>query len=560
MKLQGKAAIFVCAILAIALVVVGMFGYRNAEEGFEHALKTKANHDLQTIAAVIDARFPGEWEKRADGLYKGNKKFDGDFDLLDELGRISGNNVTIFSGDTRVATTFQKEGKRAVGTKASDTVIKQVLQENKKFSGFAEILGNQYLSAYTPIKGKGGENVGMLFVGIPTQELDAIQSSFIKQTVAIIAAILLLASIFSWFIIGKMSKRINEIDEQMALIADGDLTGKDLYNEGKDEIADLAKSANIMKNKVKKLMENITTSAQTVAASSEELTASSQQTGESITMVANSAMKMAENVGEQSSIVDNLQEKTMEMENKMVALKDESERMGEAAQATSRKAADGKETATQAVGEMDYMAQQVSDAADMVDALGARSKEIGQIIDTISGIADQTNLLALNAAIEAARAGEAGRGFSVVAEEVRKLAEQSGNAAKSISSMISAIQDDTNKAVAAIRRGNEAVQSGKDKIEATGRAFDEIVSQVEELATTIDGSIGSIKQAVETNKETLEAMNTVKSSSTAVEDEAQTVSAATEEQAASIHEITTASRALAELAQGLQNEVVKFKI
>lgn len=120
---------------------------------------------------------------------------------------------------------------------------------------------------------------------------------------------------------------------------------------------------------------------------------------------------------------------------------------------------------------MKNITEQVSVSAQVVGNLGKRSDEIGQIVETISGIAAQTNLLALNAAIEAARAGEQGRGFAVVADEVRKLAEQSAEAAANISKLIITIQQDTNSAVESIENGNRGVKDGMESVMATGEAF-----------------------------------------------------------------------------------------
>ena len=144
MKLQGKAILAFNILLAVACVIVGVLGYFTADHGFGVALEQKAVHDLEEIHAVLEARYPGAWESKPDGLYKGAKKIDGDDKLLDELGQLSGNNVTMFNQDTRVATTFKDAaGKRPVGTKASEAIIATVLRDGKSFSGYAEVLGNR---------------------------------------------------------------------------------------------------------------------------------------------------------------------------------------------------------------------------------------------------------------------------------------------------------------------------------------------------------------------------------------------------------------------------------
>lgn len=126
---------------------------------------------------------------------------------------------------------------------------------------------------------------------------------------------------------------------------------------------------------------------------------------------------------------------------------------------------------------MNTIEKTVITSSDIIAKLGDQSKEIGRIIDAISGIAGQTNLLALNADIEAARAGEQGRGFTVVADEVRKLAEQSRKAAKKIANLINEIQIDTEKAVAAMSEGTREVKTGCEVVDTAGKSFDQTVTQ-----------------------------------------------------------------------------------
>ncbi|MDF2930508.1 MAG: methyl-accepting chemotaxis sensory transducer, partial [Anaerospora sp.] len=189
-----------------------------------------------------------------------------------------------------------------------------------------------------------------------------------------------------------------------------------------------------------------------------------------------------------------------------------------------------------------------------------RSKEIGQIVDTISGIAGQTNLLALNAAIEAARAGEQGRGFAVVAEEVRKLAEQSQNAAKQIATLISEIQGDTDKAVSAMNAGTREVKLGAEVVNASGVAFQEIVAMILKGSNQTKEISVAIEHIAAGSGQIVNSVNEINELSKTASAEAQTVSAATEEQAASMEEVASASQSLSHLAVNLQDDVSKFRI
>lgn len=202
----------------------------------------------------------------------------------------------------------------------------------------------------------------------------------------------------------------------------------------------------------------------------------------------------------------------------------------------------------------------VDNSAQVVAELGERSKEIEQIVEAISGIASQTNLLALNAAIEAARAGEQGRGFAVVAEEVRKLAEQSQEAAKQIAKLISDIQGKTGEAVTAMVNGTQEVRRGTEVVDQAGRAFKDINGHVQEVAGIAQGTADGLIRLTAESQQILEGILDVKRTSQEISGQTQTISAASEEQSASVEEIAHSSQHLANLADQLQIIVAKFNL
>ena len=344
------------------------------------------------------------------------------------------------------------------------------------------------------------------------------------------------------------------------MMADGDLTVPDVQIDGRDEIASLAGSMNKTKDKLRKLLQVISNSAQQVAASSQQLTASADQTSESITNVANNIVSMAGAVSEQTNVLGDMRDKAGDMGRQMDDVLSKSKVMQQAAENSRQGAEEGKAAVATAVAQMERMSRQMAESARVVIGLGERSKEIGQIVDTITGITAQTNLLALNAAIEAARAGEAGKGFAVVAEEVRKLAAESAEAAQNIAELIRTIQTDTDSAVKAMEAGQREVEQGTAMVQQSGESFQNISSLVAELYQQIEFSRRSIASADDSSKNVVTGIGNVEQLSQSTAAEAESVSAATEEQTAMVHEMADGSRALAELAQGLQDEVMKFKI
>ena len=560
MKLQAKTVIAFNFFIVLVCICMGFLGYRSAKNGLDTALQRTARSNINLIIEVMDYHYPGDWTVKNGKLFKGETLIDNNDEVTDHLGQVCEGHVTFFDGDTRIATTVTENGKRAVGSKASEKIIDEVLKGGKSFTGHAEVLGEDYDSAYVPIKDNSGKILGMIFVGLPAKSLNDVANELIFSILVTMAVIIILLGTLSWILIGKQMKKLENVSDAMEEVAHGNLTISDLEVTSEDEIGILSRDVNEMKSKLKKLLTSVMTSCETVAASSQELTAQADQTSQSINHVAENTVAMAEYASEQSDTVEELQNVVDEMSAKMDELHESAKKMDEVAKTSQQKALDGKEKVDFAIEQIQMIEKQVNKSAEVVDTLGKRSKEIGNIIDTISAIADQTNLLALNAAIEAARAGEHGRGFAVVADEVRKLAEQSADAAKNISELIKQIQSDTESAVEEMKIGNSSVKEGSESVLQTGEAFKIIEEQVNTLNQNVQRSIQHIDAVNSTSHTILKAIESVQKNSQKSAEDAQNISASTEEQAATMHEMADASNQLAILAQNLQNEVQKFKV
>ncbi len=561
MNLRTKAMIGIDALIIVVCAIMGLMNYHSAAAGFNMALQAKAASNVRAALELLDYEYPGDWEIKNGSLFKGEKKMDGADDVVDHLSRVSGGHVTVFNGDTRAATTVRDSSrKRSVGTKASQPVIDAVLKGGESYTGVADVVGEEYHSAYEPIKDKAGNVIGMLFVGLSVHELDDVNKNFIVTMAAAIAIILIPIGVVVWVLLGRALRPLHEVTDELEKISRGDLRGEDFPVARSDEIGRLAKGANDMKGKLKALVTNMARSSEIVAASSEELTANSQQASDSVELAATNTVRLSEGAEKQSKTVEALETLVDETHVKMGELHMVTEKMQEALDECKRKTAIGRERSNHAVDQIKRIEEQVQSSADLVEGLGARSKEIGSIVETIGAIADQTNLLALNAAIEAARAGEHGRGFAVVADEVRKLATASQEAAASIATLIGNIQEDTETAVQSIRKGNQSVGEGASSVLETGTAFDGIEEQIRQLYSSIAKSIEQIDVVSDSSAMILVSMEEINGLSRTAVEESQNVSASSEEQAAAMHEMAAASGKLSELAQDLQNEIRRFKL
>jgi methyl-accepting chemotaxis protein len=381
-----------------------------------------------------------------------------------------------------------------------------------------------------------------------------------KITVGILVIAFIILGMSGWYMNKIIATPLNEMVLFCKQLAAGDFRDNSQKFVRKDEIGQVAYALASMRDALRTLIKHINESAEQLAGSSEELTASAEQSAQAANQVAESITDVANGAEQQLSVANNTSAVVQQMSaNIQRVAANASEVAGQTALAAN-KAKEGNQSVDKAVNQMAAIEQTVTTSAQVVGKLGERSKEIGQIIDTISGIAGQTNLLALNAAIEAARAGEQGRGFAVVAEEVRKLAEQSQDAAKQIAVLIGEIQGDTDKAVAAMNNGTREVKLGAEVVNASGKSFQEIA----EMVTGVSGQITDISAAIELmangSQQIVESVKEIDELSRHATGEAQTVSAATEEQSASMEEIASSSQALAHLAMDLREAVGKFQI
>ncbi len=383
------------------------------------------------------------------------------------------------------------------------------------------------------------------------------QSEKMAMGVAIAALIITLVS--AYLLINSIELALEELTRVSEMMAKGDLTHK-VELEGDNELTELGHCNNRMVDAVRTLIEKISHGAEQVAASSEELTASSQQAAEAATHVAQTIVEVAGGMDKQLTSVDSAKQHVDKAFIDMEAMTKKAGQVSENTEQMARAADHGAQLMHNAMDKMNGIEQSVANSAQVVRKLGENSKQIGQIVESISAIADQTNLLALNAAIEAARAGEAGRGFSVVAEEVRKLAEQSQLSAEEIKSRISVIQGDTEEAVVAMEAGTNEVALGTQAIREVGEQFKDITARVASIETDMKEINGAVQTVSKGMQGIIEAMDVIDEVSRDTSEETQTISAAAEEQSASSEEIASASHSLADLAMELQTSTSAFKV
>jgi methyl-accepting chemotaxis protein len=342
---------------------------------------------------------------------------------------------------------------------------------------------------------------------------------------------LILAMLFTFFITVSITRPLKEGVAVMEHLSNGDLA-IDINIRSHDEVGHLLNAMRIVIKKLKSMITAIQSSAQSVASASEELSASSEQ--------------MSRGVLEQSGRSSQIATSSAEMSQTILDIAKNAAAIASSAKEASVRAKNGKAIVNESVAEVNEIANSVSRSSELITSLGERSKQIGEIINVIKDIADQTNLLALNAAIEAARAGEQGRGFAVVADEVRKLAERTTKATSEIGGMIGAIQSEVDIAVNSMGEANNRVALGVQDVTKAGESLNTIVESVDGLQSMVQ-QIATATEEMSTVSETINC-------------DIETIAKVSQDTSSGSGQIAASASDLARLSSDLQGVVGQFKM
>lgn len=362
------------------------------------------------------------------------------------------------------------------------------------------------------------------------------------------------------FMLNKMLKPLKTIENMAFRISDGDFSVTKVKVNSKNEFGRLAKTFENMIINLRGFIEQVSSSADNVSAASKQLTESSEQTSYAANHIATTIMDVSEGANKQMEAVNQTSSAIEEMDKKIKNMADNTECMIETVGETANAAQLGSKVVDKVIVQMSKIEKAVNSSANVVGIVGKSSKEIGQIVDTISTIAEQTNLLALNAAIEAARAGESGKGFAIVAEEVRKLSEQSNVASMQIAKLIGDIQRETDNAVVVMKEGTKEVRNGTDVVNSAGKAFSQISQSVEHVAVQVRSVSETVKQISSNSNKIVTSTYEIEKISSETAEKTQTVTATTEEQSAAMYEIAESSQNLLKLSEDLHEAISKFKL
>ena len=506
------------AIVAISLFVVT--GYLKEAEvqrevsNVEVARKILNPGDLPY--AVIDGK-----------LTVGGKVIDGNFESVDTVKQILNLDMTVFRGDTRVSTTIRKpDGSRAVGTQmAKNAAYESVFKDGKRWMGEAVVLNAAYLLSYEPLKDAEGKVVGAIVVGLKAGEFYALIGELTWRIVLVALLSTVVMTLLMYLLVKRELSVLRGLNGVMAALSRKEFAVEVSGTGRRDEIGEMARSvegfkeslaraealdgeqrrsqaeaesrrtemAAVTKNfaeGIEVVVRNLTAAAGSLRASAEHLTATAGRTLTETSNVANASEQASANVETVAAAAEELSASISEIRRQVYEASKVAQRAVDEAQKTT----------------------------GTVRGLAEAAQKIGEVVNLINDIAAQTNLLALNATIEAARAGEAGKGFAVVAGEVKNLANQTGKATEDIQNQVTAIQAETQHAVAAISDIARTIGTISDITQAVASAVDEQGKATQEIAVNVQrASAGTSEVSVSISSVTEYASNTGTSAETVLQ-------------------------------------------
>mgnify|MGYP002623200161 CR=1 FL=1 len=538
---------FPLILLTLVVVIVSVLSMKGS-------LEEEALEGLQTAAIAVASGLdgvPGDFYQDESGdVFKGDMNLSTDYEMEDDIKAQSGTDVTIFWGDTRIGTSIlDSSGARLIGTQASDTVIKTVLQGGNNYTSTGVVInGTSYFVAYTPLTNDDGSIVGMAFAGKPSEKVEG----QIMQTVIMVVLIALILGvaciIFGVVMALGIAKSIKASCHFIERMADGHLgIHMPKYNlDRTDELGEMSRDLLHLEDNLKHIVADIEICAEEIEEAGLKLETMSGQSSQAADEISRAVEDISKGAVSQSEEIETASMHVNNMGDEITGIVTDIHNLDE----ISSNMKNASDESTAIMNELSVSNERTVEAINNIDRQIRKTNEsvqsIRSAVELISSIADETSLLSLNASIEAAHAGDQGRGFAVVASQIQGLADQSNTSAQNIQSIINQVLQESENTVKIMDETLTIVNTQQEKLNQTKEKFANVVTGVEHTSSETAVIRNSAQQTDNSRSVVVDVISNLSAIS-------QENAASTQQTTASMEELNSAINLLANEAEELKH-------